>query len=71
MAVFQKTLQLDTNFVPARNSLGNALVQKGRVDEAIAQYPAASAGQSHFAQTHNNLGNALRQEGRLGLSDCR
>jgi TolB-like protein/Flp pilus assembly protein TadD len=34
----QKVLQMDPNFVAARSVLGNALLQKGLCDEALAEY---------------------------------
>ena len=52
------------NFV-GHNNLGNALLQKGNVDEAIVHYQMALQIKPDFAETHNNLGNALCQKGRV------
>jgi tetratricopeptide (TPR) repeat protein len=50
----------------AHNSLGAALYQKGRVDEAIVHFQAAVQSRPDYAEAHNNLGNALLQKGRAG-----
>ncbi|HUI06614.1 MAG TPA: tetratricopeptide repeat protein [Verrucomicrobiae bacterium] len=49
----------------AHNNLGNALLDAGRVPEAIAQYERALEINSDYAQAHFNLGVALRTAGRL------
>ncbi len=49
----------------AHVSLGNVLLQKGRVDEAINQYQKALQIRSNYADARLNLGNALHQEGRV------
>jgi Flp pilus assembly protein TadD len=43
----------------AHNSLGNVLLQKGNVDEAIPRYQRALEIDPNYAQAHNNLGTAL------------
>jgi tetratricopeptide (TPR) repeat protein len=52
------------NFI-GHNNLGNALLQKGHLDEAMVHYQQALQIKPDSAQTHNNLGNALLQKGRL------
>ena len=52
------------NFV-GHNNLGNALLQKGSVDEAIAQYQSALQISPDYVEAHKNLGNALFQKGRV------
>jgi tetratricopeptide (TPR) repeat protein len=47
------------------NNLGNALKQKGQVDEAIASFRNAIRLDPRFASAHLNLGNALHQKGDL------
>jgi tetratricopeptide (TPR) repeat protein len=49
----------------AHNSLGNALFQKGRVDEAIVQFQKVLQIKPDFADAHLNLGNALLQKGGM------
>ena len=48
----------------AEDSLGNALFEKGDLDEAIAHYRAAIAIKPDFAQVYSNLGNALLRGGQ-------
>ncbi|MGB8367762.1 MAG: tetratricopeptide repeat protein, partial [Limisphaerales bacterium] len=52
------------NFI-AQNNLGNALVQEGAVDEAIAHFQKALQIKPDYAEAHNNLGNALLQKGSV------
>ena len=49
----------------AHNNLGNALLQKGSVDEAIIHYQEALQIKPDNAEARNNLGNALLQKGRV------
>ncbi|MGD1083257.1 MAG: tetratricopeptide repeat protein [Verrucomicrobiota bacterium] len=53
-------LQADTH-----NLFGNALLQKGKVEDAISQYQMALQSKPDHADAHNNLGAALLQKGRL------
>lgn len=48
----------------ARNNLGNALADAGRVDEAMAEYEAALALDPGMADVHYNLALALTARGR-------
>jgi type IV pilus biogenesis/stability protein PilW len=52
------------NFVGYYN-LGNALLQKGQVDEAITQYQRALQIHPDYADAHHNLGTALIKEGKV------
>jgi Flp pilus assembly protein TadD len=52
------------NFI-GHNNLGNVLIQKGRVDEAIIHYQAALQIKPDFEEAHNNLGIALFQKGNV------
>jgi tetratricopeptide (TPR) repeat protein len=45
--------------------LGNALIQKGRVDEAIPHYQKVLEINPDVVEAHNNLGNALLQTGKV------
>lgn len=50
-------------------SLGNALAEVGRKDEAIAHYRAALKLQSDFAEAHLNLGITLGERGRIAEAE--
>ena len=63
--VREKALQIRSDFATARNNLGLALVQKGAVDEAIAQYQSALQSAPGYAEAHMNLGTALGKKGRV------
>jgi tetratricopeptide (TPR) repeat protein len=52
------------NFV-GQNNLSDALLKKGRVDEAIAHCQKALEIKPDSAEAHNNLGNALLQKGSM------
>ncbi len=52
------------NFV-AHNNLGDALLRKGQVNEAIAHFQAALQINPNYVAAHNNLGNALFQQGEV------
>jgi protein O-mannosyl-transferase len=47
------------------NNLGNALLQKGQVDEALEQFQKALEINPNYAQANYNLGVALFQKGEL------
>jgi Flp pilus assembly protein TadD len=49
---------------PAHNNVGNALLQEGRVSEAIGQYDQALGINPNYAEAHYNLGRAFQQTGR-------
>jgi tetratricopeptide (TPR) repeat protein len=49
----------------AHNNLGNALMESGRLDEAIAQYRKALQIDPRHAEMHYNLGNVLLARGEL------
>lgn len=70
--VYQSVLALWTDAVAktpwnagARNNLGNALAEKGKFPEAIAQYEEALSLNPGFDDPHYNLGNALAKTGQL------
>jgi Flp pilus assembly protein TadD len=52
------------NFI-GHDDLGNALLQKGKVDEAITHFQQALQLKPDSAEVHNNLGSALAQKGSL------
>jgi len=58
-------LACDPENVQAHNNLGDALRQKGMVDEAITHFQEALQIKPGDAEIHNNLGNALLQKGEV------
>jgi tetratricopeptide (TPR) repeat protein len=63
--LWTKTLTQNPTCWTARNNLGSALVQSGRLDEAIAQFQEALNLYPHLAEAHNNLGNAFYRKGEV------
>jgi tetratricopeptide (TPR) repeat protein len=64
-ALFRHDLAIVGDNHIARNNLGAALVEKGRIDEAILQYQAALRLQPEEPSAHFSLGNALSQAGQF------
>ena len=52
------------NFI-AHNNLGNVLLQKGQVDDAMIHFQKALQINPDYADAHINLGNTLLQKGRV------
>jgi tetratricopeptide (TPR) repeat protein len=65
LAALQRAIALLPDDPGAHNNLGNALGQRGRLDDAVASYQRALALSPEFAEAHNNLGYVLRGLGRL------
>jgi Flp pilus assembly protein TadD len=59
------TLACTTRNYVAQNNLGNALLQKGKVDEAIAHFQKALEIQPAFGSAFCGLGDALDKKGRV------
>ena len=64
MAQFQEALQIMPNLAVAHNSLANALLDKGRVNEAIAHFQRALESQPGAIVARYGLASALMQSGR-------
>jgi len=58
-ALWTRALACTANNSIAHNNLGNALLQKGAMDEAIVQFRKALEIDPNYAVAHNNLGTAL------------
>jgi len=69
--LFKHTLSVtEKNFV-IHNAYGNALVNNGRLDEAISQYRLALKSKCEYVEAYNNLGAALAKQGKLDEGiDC-
>jgi tetratricopeptide (TPR) repeat protein len=64
-SLWTHTLACTSDNYTAHNILGNALLQKGKADEAIAHYQTALQIKPDYVEAYNNLGNALLQKGRV------
>lgn len=65
LTIWQDTVKKDSNSARAHFSLGIALFQTGKVQEAIGHYEQALRIQPDYVVAHYNLGVALVQQGRL------
>jgi len=63
--LYRDTIEKSPDAVMIRYSLANALLDRGRVDEAIAHYQAALAGLPEDARARSNYGMALFKKGQL------
>ena len=63
--LFQQTVKVTTNNYVAHDSLGNALAQKGMLEQAIGHYQEALKINPNLVNTHNNLGVALLKKGEI------
>jgi hypothetical protein len=57
--------KIKPDLAEAHNALGNALVQLGKLDAAVATYGRALVLRPDFAEAHSNLGWTLWRQGRL------
>jgi tetratricopeptide (TPR) repeat protein len=65
VSLWKHTLACTPDCFLARNNLGLALADQGRLDEAIQQYDQALQLNPNSAYAHNNKGNALMKQGKL------
>jgi tetratricopeptide (TPR) repeat protein len=63
--LFRHALNVTRDNYQAHYSLGEALLNTGKVSEAIGHYEQALQIQPDYAEVHNNFGNALVKEGKL------
>ena len=63
--LWRTTLARNPNCAMAHTDLGNVLVQKGRVDEAITHYQQALEIQPDYELAHYNFGYLLLQKGQV------
>jgi Flp pilus assembly protein TadD len=64
ITLFERTISVTGNNWMAYNSLGSALKDAGRLDEAIASYRKSIGIKPGFREAHNNMGVALTAAGR-------
>ncbi|MGA3285713.1 MAG: tetratricopeptide repeat protein [Verrucomicrobiota bacterium] len=58
-------MKINPDYDSAHYNLGNAFLQKGKVDEAITQYQQALKANPDYDSAHINLGNAFLQKGKV------
>jgi tetratricopeptide (TPR) repeat protein len=64
-ALWQRAVNVTSNNHIAHNSLGNAFLEKGELDRAIAEYGQALQIKPDVAPAQSNLGNALLRKGEV------
>ena len=65
VAIWQDTVEKRPENFHAHNNLGNALLQAGKTDDAMAQYQEALRIRPGYAEAHYNLGLVLQKTGRM------
>ncbi|MGO8835915.1 MAG: tetratricopeptide repeat protein [Limisphaerales bacterium] len=63
--LFRHTLEVTENNYIAHKTLGDALLDKGQMDEAIGQYEEAIRIRPNYDEAHNNLGSALARKHQI------
>jgi tetratricopeptide (TPR) repeat protein len=63
--LFRHALNVTENNCLAHKALGDALIKKGLIDEAISQYREAIRLKPGFAEAHYNLGTSLLTKGQI------
>src|SRR5271165_5792998 len=64
--LWSDTLPKNPDSWMAHNNLGVAFFQRGKLDDALAQFQKALEINPNYAEAHTNLGIALLQKGQLG-----
>ncbi len=65
LSIWEDTVAKAPGNAGAHNNLGNALANRGKIDEAMAHYRKAMEICPDFADSHNNLGFALAGRGQI------
>ncbi|MGO8679572.1 MAG: tetratricopeptide repeat protein [Limisphaerales bacterium] len=63
--IYRHTLEVTENNLIAHYNLGKALVNKGKIAEAISQYQEVLRLKPDYADAHDNLGIALFEKGKI------
>jgi protein O-GlcNAc transferase len=68
-----RAIALSPRYAEAYINLGNALKDRGQIDEAIAAFRQAIALKPSLHEAHSNLGNVLRDKGQVdeAIAACR
>ena len=64
VSLWKHTLACTSGNFVAHNNLGNALVQRGMLSEAVAHYERVLQLKPDYAEAHNNLGLVLGRQGK-------
>jgi len=64
--LFERALEVTKNNYLAHKTLGDALLEKGRTEEAIGQFQEAIRLDPDYVEAYYNLGNALGRKGQTG-----
>jgi tetratricopeptide (TPR) repeat protein len=64
--LWRRTLTNNPESVLALNNLGNLLLQRGEVDDAMLHFRKAIELRPDFPESHSNLGNAFTRKGLVG-----
>jgi Flp pilus assembly protein TadD len=65
VTLFQHTLKVTSKNTIAHNNLGTALLEQGKMQEAIFHYNKAMELKPNSPKIHSNLGNALAEQGKI------
>jgi tetratricopeptide (TPR) repeat protein len=63
--LWQTTVNQNSACWLAHNNLGIALLNQGRIADAISQFQATIRSQPDYAEAHNNLGVGLAQQNQI------
>ncbi|MBI1953362.1 MAG: tetratricopeptide repeat protein [Candidatus Omnitrophica bacterium] len=66
--VYEEALRFPPGSAKVHSNLGNILLSRGRVEQAIQHYQEALRGQPRYAEALNNLGTAYDRAGRESLA---
>jgi Flp pilus assembly protein TadD len=65
LTLFQQAVEVTADNYVAHDSIGNALAQRGMLEQAIVHYQEALRIKPNLVNTHNNLGVALLRQGEI------
>ena len=65
MQAYNKALSIKPEYADAYNNMGNALKDRGNLEEAVQAYNKALSIKPEYADAYYNLGSALREQGKI------